>query len=87
MYYKEIYNILYQIYKKYQNKYKGNPDSEQLCCMWSTHNPPDIIDNTKPIYDIEKAFGITIDSDFALELYDMDVDEAAKKISNILKLK
>jgi len=51
-----------------------------MCCMWSTDEPPDIIEGTPPFDDIEDAFDITIDDDAALELYDMYLDEAARKI-------
>ena len=83
--YKLIYESLHKIYRKYQKKYKGNPDSKQMCCMWSTDNPPDIIEGTKPFLDIERVFNITIDDDDALELYDMNLDEAAMKIIEIKK--
>ena len=83
--YKHTYETLYKIYKKYQKRYKGNPDSEQMCCMWSTYNPPDIIEGTKPFRDIEHAFNISIDNDDALDLYDMHLDEAAKRIIEIRK--
>lgn len=48
--------------------------------MWSTYDPPDIIEGTEPFCDIETAFGICIDEDDALQLYDMDLDVAARKI-------
>jgi len=53
--------------------------------MWSTYDPPDIIEGTEPFCDIEAAFDICIDEDDALELYDMDLDEAARKIMEIRK--
>ncbi len=81
---KDVYTIAYQtlndIYNKHQRKYCGNPDSKQMCCMWSTNNPPDVLSGTQPLCDIEKAFDINIDENEALELYDMDLDEAIKKI-------
>ena len=48
--------------------------------VWSTDDPPDIVEGTEPICDVEAAFGIRIDEDEALELYDMNLDEAARKI-------
>jgi hypothetical protein len=47
---------------------------------------PDIIEGTPPFGDIEDAFGITFDDDAALELYDMDLDEAAVRILEIQRL-
>jgi hypothetical protein len=51
--------------------------------MWSTDDPPDIIEGTEPFCDIETAFDIRISDDDALELYDMDLDKAARKIPQI----
>lgn len=81
--YQNTYKILHQIYEKHRRKYKKNSDSKQMCCMWSTDDPPDIIEGTPPFDDIEDAFGISIDDDAALELYDMHLDEAARKIIEI----
>jgi len=56
-----------------------------MCCMWSTDDPPDIIEGTQPLLVIEEAFGIRINEDDALELYDMRLDQAAQKILRIMK--
>ena len=42
-----------------------------MCCMWSTYNPPDIIEGTEPFCDIETAFDICIDETDALDLIDI----------------
>ncbi len=55
--------------------------------MWSTYDPPDIIEGTEPFCDIENAFNIFIDDEDALDLYDMHLDEAAKRIIEIKKRK
>jgi hypothetical protein len=80
---KIAYQTLHAIYDKYRRKYRGNPDSKQMCCMWSTNSPPDTIVDTRPIYDIEDAFDIEIDENKAMELYDMTLNEAARKIMEI----
>jgi hypothetical protein len=54
--------------------------------MWSTNNPPDILEGTSPLSDIEKAFKISIDEDIAVDLYDMNIAEAATKIMEIQKV-
>ena len=54
-----------------------------MCCMWSTNNLPDILEGTEPFEAIEAAFGIVIDENEALELYDMTLQEAAKRISDL----
>jgi hypothetical protein len=79
------YENLHRIYDKHRRKYKENSDSKQMCCMWSTYDPPDIIEGTEPFCDIEDTFGICIEDDDVLELYDMDLDEATKRIMEMKK--
>jgi len=81
----DIHDKLHHIYDKHRKRYSGNPDSKQMCCMWSTSNPPDIIDGTAPFCDIEDAFDILIDDENCLELYDMNMDEAVVKITDLMK--
>ena len=80
------YQTLHAIYDKHRRKYRGNPDSKQICCMWSTNNPPDTLSDTRPLYDIEDAFSITISEDEAIEIYDMNLDEAIKKIMEMKRI-
>ncbi len=78
---KALYDILYGIYDTHRRKYPENSkDSRQMCLMWSTNDPPDIIEDTPPFDDIADAFGITIDWEDALELYDMRLDEAMTRL-------
>jgi len=81
--YKDTYNILHEIYQKHRRKYRENGDSKQMCCMWSTNDPPDQIVETGPFDDIEAAFNIVIDEDDAMDLYDMYLKDAAKRIIEI----
>lgn len=83
--YQSVYETLYRIYQRHRRNHVENGDSKQMCCMWSTSDPPDIIEDTPPFDDIEDAFGISIDDDVALELYDMHLDEAARKIVEMRK--
>jgi len=80
----EIYQMFSQIFMKHKKRYKNPPKSKALACMWSIMDPPDIIEDTPPFHDIEKAFNISIDDDECLELYDMDLDEAAEKIATMI---
>ena len=75
-----IYSSLRAIYAKHRRNHRGNPDSKQMCCMWSTDDPPDIIEGTEPICDMEDAFDIQISDEDAFHLYDMNLDQAAQKI-------
>lgn len=83
--YESIYQTLHEIYQKHRRYYRENGDSKQMCCMWSTNDPPDIIEGTEPFDDIEAAFDIAIDDDEASNLYDMYLEEAASRIMEILK--
>jgi hypothetical protein len=85
--YKQIITKLHKIYEKHRKKFPGNPDSDQMCCMWSTLNPPDIIEVTDPIYDLERTFDISITEDQCVELYDMKLKEAALKIAELIQEK
>lgn len=76
--YKYTYQKLHKIYKKYQRRY-NNIDAEQMCCMWSTKNPPDEIFETDQFSNIETVFDIDIGEDNAIEIDDMNFDEATKK--------
>lgn len=80
-----IHDRLHKIYKKHLKRYK-NPDSKQVCCMWSTYNPPDEIYECQQIYDIEKEFDIGLTVEDALKIYDMMLDEASEYISEIIKM-
>lgn len=84
----KTYKALYRIYNKHRGKFCENSyDSEQMCLMWSTNDPPDVIEGTEPFDDIEDAFDICIDEDDALVLYNMQLKEAVKRIVEIQQKK
>ena len=86
--FEKTYKALYRIYDKHRRGFSENSyDSKQMCLMWSTDDPPDIIEGTEPFDDIEDAFDICIDEDDALDLYDMRLKEAAKRIIEIQQRK
>ena len=80
-----IYQTLYQIYNKHRRQYKENAgDSQQMCLMWSTYDPPDELIGTEPFDDIEATFGICIDNDDDVEeLYNAYLRQAAEKIAQM----
>jgi hypothetical protein len=83
---KSVYDTLHRVYEKHRRNHRENGDSKQMCCMWSTNDPPDIIEGTAPFDDIEDAFSITVDDDAAMELYDMDLHQAAARIMEMQRL-
>ena len=58
-----------------------------MCCMWSTVDPPDIIEGTETMNDSEDAFDIEISDEEAMRLYDMDLDQPVERLDEILKQK
>ena len=75
----DIEKRLYHIYRKHVKRYRHS-DTNQMCCMWSIANPPEEIYECDQIYDIENEFSITLTEDDALEIYDMDFEEAVSFI-------
>lgn len=56
-----VYDTLHEIYQKHRREHRENGDSKQMCCMWSTDDPPDAIEGTPPFDDIENVFDIIVD--------------------------
>ncbi len=83
--YKKTYRTLHQIYDKHRGLYRENTDRKHMCLMWSTYDPPDIIEGTEPFRDVENAFNICIDEDDALDLYNMDLEETVRRIIEMQK--
>ena len=73
---------LLKLYKKYNPKSKPNGDS-QMCLLWSTNNPPDVLEGTDQMVDIEEIFDVSITEDEAIEMYDMSLSEALKYIKQL----
>ena len=55
--------------------------------MWSTKNPPDELEDTSQIYDIEEEFNISLSQEAMYALYDMELDEATEVIIKIMNEK
>jgi hypothetical protein len=45
-----------------------------------------VLEDTEPLLDIEEAFDICIDEDEAVALYDMMLDQAVKRIIELMTL-
>jgi hypothetical protein len=57
-----------------------------MCLLWSTKNPPDVLENTKQLEAIEKEFEIVINEIEAVEIYDMNLLEASKYIQELVEI-
>ena len=80
----ETLNKLCLIFKIYAPGSKPN-DESQMCLLWSTRNPPDVLEGTKQLEEIEEEFEISLTEDEAIEMYDMNLHEAALYIQHLLK--
>jgi len=80
----EALKELFLLYKKYVPNSKPDANS-QMCFLWSTKNPPDILENTKQLEAIEKVFEIGINEVEAVEMYDMNLLEASKYIQELVE--
>ena len=80
----KILQELIKIHKRYSFK-KYSDESSQMCTLWSTDNPPDILEDTEPLEAICHTINKDIDEDYAVELYDITLKEAAMSLYNFLK--
>ncbi len=80
----EALNKLFLLYKKYAPNSKPDANS-QMCLLWSTKNPPDVLENTKQSEAIEKEFEIIINEVEAVEMYDMSLLDASKYIQELVE--
>lgn len=55
-----------------------------MCLLWSIKNPPDVLEGTKQLEAIEAEFEITIAEDEAVEMYDMNLQEASEYIQELI---
>ncbi|MGK0363223.1 MAG: hypothetical protein ACI85O_000267 [Saprospiraceae bacterium] len=79
----EIIEQLILLHKRYSNSRRSNKES-QMCTLWSTSNPPDILENTRQLIAIEKALGFTFKEDDVFEFYEMEIEEAAVYILDLM---
>jgi hypothetical protein len=80
----ELLNELLKIHDRYSfERYRATPAS-QVCTMWSIDDPPDELLATDPLEAVCDLIGIDIDEDYAMNLYDMTLQEAVDSLFNFL---
>lgn len=72
----DVLNKLFLLFERYSPESKPSADS-QMCLLWSVKNPPDVLEGTKQLEAIEAEFEIIITEDAAVEMYDMNLQEAS----------
>ena len=80
-------NKLQALHDQYRKLYRGNSNRKQMCCMWSINDLPNDLVNTDQIYSIEEVFNIVLSEEDAMDIYDMDVVDAAVRIDVLLQEK
>ena len=80
----DVLNKLFILFERYSPESKPNADS-QMCLLWSIKNPPDVLEGTIQLEAIEAEFEITITEDEAVEIYDMNLQEASEYIQELIK--
>ncbi len=80
----QIIQSLIKIHRKYSGE-KFSDSESQMCTLWSTLDPPDILEGTAPLTEIEDVLEFSFSEDQAVEFYDMRIKEAAEYIFNLLK--
>jgi len=78
-----ILTKLYLLFKQHVPENVPNEES-QMFSLWSTKNPPDVLEITKQHEDIETIFDIDITEDDAVKMYDMNLLEASKYIQKLI---
>lgn len=82
----ELLNELLKIHDRYSFEcYRATPTS-QVCTMWSVNDPPDVLLDTNPLEAICDLIDMDIDEDYAMELYDMTLQEAAESLYAFLTM-
>ena len=80
----KILEVLVEVHRKYSDE-RDSTATSQMCTMWSTTDPPDIIEGTEPFLEIEDQIGHIISDDEALDIYDKTISEAVDYIYSLLE--
>ena len=78
-----ILSRLLRVYKEFSNVRCAGPDS-RMCEFWEDPTI-EILEDSTELNALEIEFGIEFDEDDALDIYDMSVEEAAKRIKEIVR--
>ncbi|MBK9050047.1 MAG: hypothetical protein IPL78_03720 [Chloroflexi bacterium] len=75
-----LLNELIKIHTRFSfDRYRATATS-QFCTMWSVDDPPDVLEGSEPLEAICDLIDMDIDEEYAVELYDMTLQEAAASL-------
>jgi hypothetical protein len=80
----ELLNGLIKIHDRYSFERYQATAASQVCTMWSVDDPPDVLLATDPLEAICDLVRMDIDENYAVELYDMTLQEAADSLYDLL---
>lgn len=80
----DLLNELLKIHDRYSFERYRAASASQVCTMWSIDDPPDVLLDTGPLEAICDLIGMDIDEEYAMELYDMTLQEAADSLHDFL---
>ena len=79
---KDILSRLMNVYAEFSNERRINPES-RMCSFWEDPTIEILVDSTE-LNALEIEFGIEIDEDNAVEIYDMSLREASVLIEEMI---
>ena len=81
----DIQDALLVVHKKYAKKKNlASNHQSDLCDLWSTTNPPDVLIESRQADDLADAFDFGFDEDQLIALYDMTIAQASVYIQHLL---
>lgn len=80
----KILDELIRIHKIFSFEKYTDKDS-QMCTLWATDDPPDILETTEQLDKICEIIEMRIDETHAVEIYDMTLEEAAVALYELYK--
>ena len=81
---KLIESELIKLHKKYSGRRISNKES-QVCSLWSTDYPPDVLQCTPQLDEIEAYVDFGFEEMEAITFYDMSIEDAASYIFDIIE--
>jgi hypothetical protein len=79
-----IYKKICKVYRIYSGDSNPKPTS-QMCLIWSGDDPPDILENTEALIDLENELNFGIEEKDAVEIFNMNIEEATNYLERIIE--
>jgi hypothetical protein len=80
----ELLQELIKIHARYTTHRRPSTAEAQMCTMWPI-DPPDVLEDTEPFDALCDLVDIQLEEEFANELFDMSVGEAAEALFELMQ--